>query len=240
MAAATSIPESATAFIKDLSTGLQQNLYSVVVYGSLVRGGYDASTSDINLLIILEVSTPEAHIVISEALGNSKANIDPFVLTRQGIDRSFRAFATKFDSIKRHYKVLHGADPLESYQPDPDLARFLSEQTIRNLRLRSVQAFVHWRKDARQYMRYLERTIPVIITDLSELLRQEDIDIPNSFDERAPIIAREYKVEESGLKNLLDIAHHPRKLKSDEILKLHRFVFSLLDTAVTKAVNADA
>jgi hypothetical protein len=234
MLSTISIPKSATAFVGHLEKGLQDNLHSVVIYGSVVRGGYDPKTSDINLLIVLEASTPEAHLVISEGLPRTKAEIDPFVLTRTGIDRSFRAFATKFDSIKRHYEVLHGADPLADYQPDPALARFLCEQAVRNLRLRSVQAFIHWRRDGKRYMSYLERTIPVIITDLSEVLRSEDIEVPKDFDQRLPIIAREFGVEAGGLKNLFDIAHQPRPISAGEIQKLHRFVFTMLDSAVNR------
>ncbi len=228
------IPGIATDFVEHLERGLKDNLHSVVVYGSVVRGGYDPKTSDINLLIVLEVSTPEAHLVISEALPRVKGEIDPFVLSKAGIDRSFRAFATKFDSIKRHYHVLHGADPLADYLPDPALASFLTEQAIRNLRLRSVQAFIHWRRDGKRYMNYLERTIPAIITDLSEVLRCKDIEIPKDIIQRLPIIAKEFGVEEVGLRNLLDIAHKPRPISAGEIQKLHRFVFTMLDSAVNK------
>jgi hypothetical protein len=233
------IPKIATDFVKHLERGLKDNLHSVIVYGSVVRGGYDPKTSDINLLIVLEISTPEAHLVISEALPRNKSEIDPFVLSRVGIDRSFRAFATKFDSIKRHYQVLHGADPLAHYLPDPDLARFLTEQAIRNLRLRSVQAFIHWRRNGKRYMDYLERTIPAIVTDLSEVLRGQDIDIPKDFSQRLPIIAKEFGVEEIGLRNLFDIAHQPRPISAGEIQKLHRFVFTMLDSAVNKVSGSN-
>jgi hypothetical protein len=221
-------------FVTELSRLLRDNLFSIVVYGSAVRGGFNAQTSDINLLIVLEFSTPEAHGVIADVIAQCDIGIEPFILARTGMERSFRAFAPKFDSLKRHYAVVHGADPLASYKTDPTLAAFLVEQALRNLRLRAVQAYVHYRHDAGQYHLYLGRTVPVIFTDLSEVLRLQDIEVPNQFADRVPILASEYGVTESGLSNLLAIADQPNAISSKEIVDIHRFLFTLLDTAVTR------
>ena len=221
-------------FVDALGRGLRDNLNSVVIYGSAVRGSFNSRTSDINVLVVLEVSTPEAHEVIADSIAGSSTMIEPLVLTRPGIERSFRAFAPKFDSIQRHYQVLHGVDPLADYQSDADLAKFLCEQAIRNLRLRSVQAYIHFRNDSDRYQAYLERSLPAVFTDLSEVLRLQDMEIPNGFAERIPMIAREYSVPDSGLSNLLDVSTHPRHLSQDEIARIHRFLFSLLDVAVAR------
>ena len=50
------------------------------------------------------------------------------VLAVKEIGRSFRAFAIKFLSIRRDYRVLHGADPLQDLTIDPEHERFLCEK----------------------------------------------------------------------------------------------------------------
>ncbi len=220
--------------VAELTRLLAGNLYSVVIYGSAVRGGFSAATSDINLLIVLEVSTPEAHEVIADAIGMSPVLIEPFVLTRAGMERSFRAFAPKFGSVKRHYLVLAGEDPLRDYEADKELAAFLCEQAIRNLRLRAVQAYIHHRRDPVQYLSYLERSLPVVFTDLSEVLRLQDLEVPGGFAERVPVIASQYGVSEDGLAELLKVSAGSHRLSPAEIGDIHRFLYRLLDLAVSR------
>jgi predicted nucleotidyltransferase len=118
-----------------LRKALGSNLRSCCVYGSVVRGNYVEGKSDINLLLVLQASTPDAHRAIADAMKGSP-NVDPFVLGTRGFARSVRAFAPKFESIRRHYRVIYGEDPLADIKTDARLDRFLCEQAIRNLRLR--------------------------------------------------------------------------------------------------------
>src|SRR4051812_20180825 len=87
--------------VQRLRDELGANLYSVCLYGSAVRGNFIQGFSDINLLIVLNESNPDAHQGVARAIGADK-QIDPFILGRTGFARSARAFATKFASIKRN------------------------------------------------------------------------------------------------------------------------------------------
>ncbi len=106
------LPDTHRGILRDAVSSLESRLADIldglVLYGSAVRGGFVPAFSDLNLLIVLEVSTPEAHTVISDVVAGARVEIDPFVLAREGLERSFRAFAVKFDSIHRHYRVLSG------------------------------------------------------------------------------------------------------------------------------------
>ena len=219
-------------FVDTLKQSLKQNLHCVVIYGSAVRGGFDPGSSDINLLIVLEASTPEAHTVIGENMRRSDVEIDPFVLTRPGIERSFKSFAIKFNSIKRHYVLLHGEDVLAGFTADRETARFLCEQAVRNLRLRNVQAYIHWSNDQRRYQSYLQHAWPVILTDLSEILRLDGAEVPNDFDARLPQLSDAFHVHANSLTKLHSLVNEPRPINSEELLQMHRFLHGLLDAAV--------
>jgi predicted nucleotidyltransferase len=166
--AATLPPETQAALdrvVAVLTKTLGANLHSLLLYGSAVRGNLVPKVSDLNLLILLEESTPEAHAAITEAI-RGPVRIEPFILGRALLARSLQAFAVKFLSIKRNYRVLHGQDPFATLTVDEGLARFLCEQALRNLWLRSVRAYVVFGQDRTRYTRFLTKVTPALFTDL--------------------------------------------------------------------------
>jgi len=227
-----SLLEEAVASLKSL---LGDNLYSCCVYGSAVRGNFIEKISDINLLLVLTDSNPAAHQAIATAL-EGRERIDPFVLGRRGFDRSVRAFATKFASIQRNYRVLHGTDPLAAVKVDGELERFLCEQALRNLRLRLVYAFIT-RHRSKAYDRFLARSVTPLFIQLADVLRLEGREVPKDFAERIPLFERELGLEAVVLRNLLDYKAHPRKLSDRELEEWHQRVFTLIDKAVVWVEN---
>jgi predicted nucleotidyltransferase len=189
-------------FQQQLTGVLGDNLFSLVLYGSAVRGRFDPRRSDLNVLIVLAHSTVDAQTVIAEAVDSANVKIEPFVITAEGMERSFRAFSVKFANIQRHYRLLAGEDPLAGLVIDKALCAFLFEQTLRNLRLRSVQAFIRWRKDPQRFGEHLQHTIAQTIIDLSEVLRLRDIELPDDFSARLPILSQDYGRDYSTLAKL--------------------------------------
>ena len=144
--------------VEALRARLRDNIYSCIQYGSTVRGGARPGVSDINLLMVLNESTPEAHAALAKIL-REFPRIDPMVLAINEIERSFRAFAIKFLSIRRDYRVLHGADPLKDLVIDADHERFLCEQALRNIRLRLVNSFLRFGHDRKRFCDYLSHLV---------------------------------------------------------------------------------
>ncbi|MDB6125445.1 MAG: hypothetical protein JWQ71_4438 [Pedosphaera sp.] len=216
--------------VKALKETLGENLYSCCLYGSAVRGDAVEGVSDINLLIVLNESTPAAHEAISNVIGSDR-QIDPFVLGKRGFARSVRAFAPKFLSIQRNYKVLHGADPLKDVRVDPELERFLCEQTLRNLRLRLAHAFIT-RKQSTNYSMFLAKSVTPLFLRLSELLRLSGKEVPKEMEERVPVLARELGLDSGLLTDLLAHKRNPGKLSDKEIVSWHQRVFPAVDQAL--------
>jgi hypothetical protein len=210
-----------------LRAALGENLYSCCVYGSAVRGNLIEGLSDINLLILLEDSTPAAHRAIASAIGGDR-QIDPFVLARRGFARSVRAFATKFASIRRNYRVLHGADPLAGVQADPPLERFLCEQAVRNLRLRLVYAFVT-RQVNKAYDRFLVRSVTPLFTQFGEVLRLHGLAVPKDFQERIGTLEKQLGLDAAVLRDLLALKAKPEKFSDAQAVNWHERVFPQVD-----------
>lgn len=213
--------------VSALQRELGDNLYSCCVYGSAVRGNAIEGVSDLNLLILLNVSNPQAHLALARAL-ESFPQVDPFVLARRGFQRSVRSFAAKFSSIRRHYRVLHGADPLVGMEVDVELLRFLCEQGIRNLRLRLVYAFVS-RGRLQRYPQFLIQNVTPFLVHASEALRLEGIEIPKEFAARIPVLERELRIDGAILTRWLELKRQPRKFTAEEIAAWHGDLFPVVD-----------
>ena len=221
--------------VSSLRGELGENLYSCCVYGSAVRGNSIEGISDINLLVILNHSTAAAHQAVARAI-DGQPMIDPFVLARRGFERSVRAFATKFASIKRNYRVLLGADPLANLNVDAELEKFLCEQAVRNLRLRLVYAFIT-RQQNKAYDKFLVRNVTGIFVQFSEALRLSGIAVPPAFETRIPVLEREYKIAGQVLRDLLALKKSPKRFSEDEAVAWHDRVFPVVDAVLAWMEN---
>lgn len=227
MSALTSLAENAVAA---LQREVGENLYSVSLYGSAVRGGVIEGVSDLNLLIVLKVSDSAAHEAVARAIGE-EPRIAPFVLGLEGFPRSVHAFASKFASIKRWHRVLHGEDVLAQVKIEPGLERFLCEQALRNLRLRLAHAFIT-RTRHRGYGAFLIPNITPIILRLSEVVRLSGHDVPDEIAARIPVLGRELKVDADTLSDLLGLKAQPKAWREVTAPQWHARVFAALDLTV--------
>jgi hypothetical protein len=216
--------------VSALRAELGDNLFSCCVYGSVVRGNAIEGVSDINLLIIVKESTSAAHEAIARAIGR-QVLIDPFILGQRGFERSLCAFAPKFASIHRNYRVLYGADPLAGMQVDVALEKFLCEQAVRNLRLRLVYAFVT-RQQNHAYDKFVVRNITAMFVQFSEVLRLNGVSVPQSFDERVPVLEKEFKMDGQVLRDLLALKKNPQKFTEADALNWHNKLFPVVDAAL--------
>ena len=226
----SNLPEALDGAVSALHAELGDNLFSCCVYGSAVRGNSIAGVSDLNLLIILSQSDAAAHGAVARALGEWPM-IDPFVLGRRGFERSVRAFAPKFASIRRHYRVLHGADPLADMQVDAALEKFLCEQAIRNLRLRLVYSFIT-RQRQHDYDQFVLRNISGMFVQFSEVLRLNGVSIPQTFDARVALLEKEFKIDGQVLRDLLALKKNPQKFSEAEAVNWHARLFPVVDAVL--------
>jgi predicted nucleotidyltransferase len=230
-----SLPAQYQAAVENISNQLPatlgENLYSCVLFGSAVRGNVVAGVSDINILIVLNQSSPSAHAAIADCIGG-KICIDPFIIARKGMERSFAVFAIKFRSIKRNYNVLYGADPIKDFSVSDEKVRFLAEQALRNLRLRSVNTYIHHRHNTQRYTRFLLKTYTALFTYVGEILRLDHIEVPRDYEQRIPIISKYFNIDATALKELATIQANPSQITTRNIPAIYEHLFMFLNRIV--------
>ncbi len=118
------------------------NLKAVVLYGSAVAGEFHEHHSDLNILCVLEHVTSadlEKLHPIAEWWAK-KGNPPPIVFTMDELVRSADVFAIELLDMKRHHRMLYGADFLESLEVPMNLHRLQVERELRTTWLHLWQA----------------------------------------------------------------------------------------------------
>ncbi|MGI8924148.1 MAG: nucleotidyltransferase domain-containing protein [Fimbriimonadales bacterium] len=209
---------------------LGDNLVSLVLYGSAARGDADPETSDINLMIVLEATTPAAHKAIREVLAGP-VRVEPLVVQKSGFDRAQIAFALKFLSIRRNFRVLHGANLLDLPEVSTGLMRFLSEQEIRNFRMRLTNVYVACGNRPQRYAAYLRRTSTSAFVVLSDVLRTDGHDLPDELAARLSVFDEAFGADSWALRRLLELKNKPSQIAA-EADDLHAGLVSVLAAAI--------
>ncbi len=228
----TEVPtEQLLSLVKTLERELGSNLVSCGLYGSAVRGGLIPKVSDVNLLIVLRRSTPEVHRQVADVLGRQRwAN--PVVVSRRELKRLFQIHPVKFRSIQRNFQLLAGADLLQKHQASPESVRFNCEQSLRNLQVETVHAYLRGRHSARAYRGFLAQIEIEIFVVISELLRLRGVTVPVDFRERLPLFEKHLKGDVTVLEGLLLVKERKLSLSPTRIESFHQRLTDFLDRAL--------
>ena len=127
-----------------LKSAAGENLKAVVLYGSGATTEFQRQHSDLNILCVVDRATvPELerlHGVAEWWMG--QRNPAPQILTLDELERSADVFAIELFDMKRHHRMLFGADFLEKMEVPMKLHRLQVERELRTNWLRLRQAIL--------------------------------------------------------------------------------------------------
>jgi predicted nucleotidyltransferase len=215
-----------------LERNLGANLHSLILYGSGARGEFLEQRSDINLLLVLQASTAQAHEVLRE-LRIKEPVMEPFVVELRGLQRATQVFGLKFLSIARHYRVLRGQDVLKDLKLSKDLHVLLAEQECRNLRMRLTHAYITSGAQWKRYERFLAGNTPRLFIVLSDIVRCQDAELPDALEARADILATTFGQSATSLSTLWRWRQGHERLRPQELPELHSGLVQLLSAALS-------
>jgi predicted nucleotidyltransferase len=124
------LSQEITVFTRNLKEIYQENLISVILYGSAASGEFVASHSNINILVILK-STELALLKQASVTVKRFKNLAPLFLTKEYILSSTDVFPIEFLDMQENYNVLFGEDVLKSIHVDLKNLRFQCEQELK-------------------------------------------------------------------------------------------------------------
>lgn len=133
-----------SSYFKDFLALHQDNVISIVIYGSAIGGDYLPKISDINSLVIFrpfEFSQLKKSLGVI-ARGISKKIAAPLILTREDIRSSVDIFPIEFLDMKENHVLIYGEDVLSSLDIPQKYLRLFCEQQIKGKLIRITQAYL--------------------------------------------------------------------------------------------------
>ncbi|HEX4003914.1 MAG TPA: nucleotidyltransferase domain-containing protein [Candidatus Acidoferrales bacterium] len=127
-----------------LKNAAATNLKAVVLYGSAVAGDFHEQISDLNILLVVE-QAGSAELEKLHPIAEwwaKKGNPPPIVFTMDELVRSADVFAIELLDIKRHHRMLHGADFFDGFNVPMELHRLQVERELRTAWLRLREAIL--------------------------------------------------------------------------------------------------
>jgi len=136
--------EKFSELIDWLKSAAATNLKAVVLYGSAVAGDFHERHSDLNILLVVEQAS-SAELEKLHPIAEwwvKKGNPPPIVFTMNELVRSADVFAIELLDIKRHHRMLYGADFFEGFDVPMNLHRLQVERELRTAWLRLREAIL--------------------------------------------------------------------------------------------------
>ncbi len=175
--ALATLPEPARRHVADLRDHLRaaagDNLASLIVYGSAVRGGYDPADSDVDVIVVLRDTALPRLLACSNALALARhaGRVEAMVLRADEIAAAADVFPLFYDDVRGRHVVAAGDDPFAQLVIS-DAHRLLRvKQELREARIRMRRAAIDTQGDDGALVGALGRKVKQIRGPLHALLR---------------------------------------------------------------------
>jgi len=219
----SSVRERLEQFSNQLSDALGEQLVSLVLYGSLAKGEYTQTRSNVNVLLVLkEVTVEQLDKAVSPVQqGFRDLALAIMVLTEDDLRRSTDVFPIKFQDIQQHHLMLRGKDVLADLHIARDHLRLRCEQEMKNLLFRLRQLYLHRAHRPELLEGTLSSTIPSFLGDLSALLMLKTGHTPTGNKAVADAASRELGLDGKTLRAVMDLKSGSYKPHRTEMKDLY-------------------
>jgi predicted nucleotidyltransferase len=131
------------SFTESARAAFDQDLLSIVLYGSAAEGLLRPS-SDVNVLVLLSKFSQAKAEQLREPLRVAQAAIrlSAMFLIDSELQSAVESFAVKFGDIIRRRQILFGSDPFAAVSISRDASIVRVRQTLLNLTLRMREAYI--------------------------------------------------------------------------------------------------
>jgi predicted nucleotidyltransferase len=122
------------SWAKELKQALGNNLVSVILYGSTVRGEYVRARSDLNLMLVFKKIDLAQITKVGRLMPRKVRRQAPQLVfwTEEEIDNAWDVFPLEFEDIKENHRCLAGKDPFSKRRVDTKNMRYQIEFELRS------------------------------------------------------------------------------------------------------------
>jgi hypothetical protein len=168
--------DRARDFARDLTTTYGDDLVSVVLYGSAVRGEYREGVSDLNLLVLLRdtaAATLRRGSALARAWGAAK-NPPPLVMSEREFRGSADVFPMELADIRDAHVILYGTDPFAGVEISHADLRLQLERELKSAYIRLRTRYLTDAGDAARFEPLLLKSLSTFLVMFRTVLRLSD------------------------------------------------------------------
>ncbi len=209
--------------LQKLTQGLkdvyQEELVSIILYGSAVSGNFVDKYSNLNLLVVLKNTDIEV-IKKSSKLTRGFKLSNTLFLTEDYIANSIDIFTIEFLDMQENYFVLYGRDILKNIQIDIRNLRFQCEHELKAKLLKLKQAYLSLNNNILALRGLLFASFTSLLHILRNTLRIKGRKPPYLKHEVLKELALEFKIDICVWEKILSAKNKEIKLSGREIEQL--------------------
>ena len=226
------LPKAVEHEFKEFCRAIQdiydEQVKSIIVYGSVARKEYFPERSDINVLIVVENADLDTLRKGVDAIHKARESckVTPFFLTSEDIDTSRDVFPIKFYDMLDAYEVVYGHDVLQGMEIDDGNLRLELEQEMKILMLELRQFYMQRAKKggpggAEHLLAYFNSFLYL----MKRLLKMQGHEVSMQNEQLIKTIAATYDMDGDMMKRFLDYKRgKPVKNAPDEAVPFYKEV----------------
>lgn len=178
--------------VSRLTRSLGDRLVSVVLYGPAVHGDTYVGMGQLNLLIVLADLEPDTLRLLGAPVHwwLGKGEPWPRFFTEALLRDSIDVYPIELADIRRHHRVLHGADPVTKLRVDRGHLRIQCERELREKLMRLREGYVEARGSARALRVLLAASFASFAPVWRGCLHLLDEDVPKHDADAAEALCR--------------------------------------------------
>jgi predicted nucleotidyltransferase len=136
-------------WVKELKDELGNNLVSVILYGSAVRGEHVPVRSDVNLMLVFKKLDLKQITRVGALMRRKVRRQLPQLVfwTEEELERAWDVFPLEFEDIKENHQCLVGKDPFRKRSIDKKRMRYQIEFELRSKLLNLRDTWLNFSRD---------------------------------------------------------------------------------------------
>jgi hypothetical protein len=193
-------------FVERLKADAQDNLRSVVLYGSAVTGEFTFGHSDLNTLCLLHNagSTQLEELHPAAEWWSRQGNPPPLIFTHDELIRFADVFSIELLDIKMRHRVLFGEDFLAALEVPLPLHRLQVERELRTATIRLRQAILAAPLSNRAHLHIMSSSISTFCALFRHALLAIHQPMPETRRAALEAVASLTGADPSAFRNILD------------------------------------
>lgn len=195
-------------YMSEIKKIFGDNLVSVILFGSAVRGDFVKGKSDINLLIVRKKRNSNEMLKLHKIYKKLKRRINlavPLLLTENEIKRSTDVFPMEYRDIKDFHIVLKGKDVFKNLKIEDRFLRLELESQIKGKLILLRESFIQSLNNKRILKNILLNSIPAITVILRNVFILNKKPVPQDIESLINSAEKLTKIKFNAFREIIEL-----------------------------------